>query len=267
MKHTLGSDSKEEIDEALKEIIKDAIDNGISEEGSRKLKSMIHEFRDCFRINLGNDPPAKVRPLKVELKPGARPIKCPQRRYSPAQKVFIGNTIKNLDIVGAVFKNPNAKWASPALAVPKPGTDDLRFTVDLRRVNDRTEPIQASMPHNDSTIQQCEGSKVYAEIDFPHGFWQLPLDGESREIMSIQTPFGVYSPYRVLQGGTDSANYFQQVTSEAFDGRVKRMLQWIDDFLLHAPTEEELLKDIETFFEVCREYGFKMHAKKSRFFM
>ena len=79
--------------------------------------------------------------------------------------------------------------------------------------------------------------------------------------MSIQTPIGVFSPFRVLQGGTDSGNNFQDVTREAFEGGVNQMLQWIDDFLLHAKNERDLLADIRTFLEVCQEYGFKVHAE------
>ena len=123
------------------------------------------------------------------------------------------------------------------------------------------------MPHMDSMVQECEGSIVMANIDFCHGSWQLGLHEKSQEIMSIQTPLGVYSPRRTLQGGMDSGNHFQLVTSKAFEGKMKRLLQWIDDFLLHAPSKKELLIDIRIFLEVCKEFGFKIHAEKSSFFL
>ena len=267
LKHNFGVDSKQSIDKAFQNILHHAKKNGISPKGLSELEAMLETFRDNFRINLGPDPPAKVRPLKIELKEGATPVKSPQRRYAPSQRVFINSTIKNLEKVGAVYKNPTAKWASPALAVPKPGTDALRFTVDLRKVNAKTEPIQAAMPHMDSMVQECEGSTVMANVDFCHGYWQLGLHENSQELMSIQTPLGVYSPRRTLQGGMDSGNHFQLVTSEAFEGKIKRLLQWIDDFLLHAPSDKELLMDIRIFLEVCKEFGFKIHAEKSSFFL
>ena len=65
----------------------------------------------------------------------------------------------------------------------------------------------------------------------------------------------------------DSRNHFQLVTREAFEGKIKRLLQWIDDFLLHAPSDKELLMDIRIFLEVCKEFGFKIHAEKSSFFL
>ena len=93
---------------AFGKILQHAKDNGISPKGFSELESMLENFRHIFRINLGPDAPAKVSPLKIQLKSGSTPVKLPQWRYAPAQRVFINNTIKNLEKVGAVYKNPTA---------------------------------------------------------------------------------------------------------------------------------------------------------------
>jgi hypothetical protein len=41
------------------------------------------------------------------------------------------------------------------------------------------------------------------------GYWQFPLAEESQEIMSFQTDTTVYTPTRLIQGGTDSVFAFQ----------------------------------------------------------
>eukprot|EP00171_Calliarthron_tuberculosum_P021957 IDg21957t1 len=83
---------------------------------------------------------------------------------------------------------------------------------------------------------------------------------------SIQTPIGVYTPTRMLQGGSDSGNHFQAVSQDKFEAAKIQMLQWIDDFLLYAKSEADLLISIENFLSVCKEFGFKVHAEKSTFF-
>ena len=45
------------------------------------------------------------------------------------------------------------------------------------------------------------------------------------------------------------------------------MMEWIDDFLLYAKSEKDLLDDIEAFLDVCSEVGFKLQPEKSHFFM
>jgi len=85
--------------------------------------------------------------------------------------------------------------------------------------------------------------------------------------MSIQTPLGVYTPRRVLQGSTDAGNHFQSCTSQIFEDLIDCLLQWLDDFLIHAKTEEDLLKHVRQFFSQCRKFGLKVHAQKSHLFL
>jgi len=241
--------------------------NGLSPHGQERVTSMLRKYRDVFRIKLGPDPPAKVAPLRIKIKEEARPYRSPQRRYAPPQHAFISTTVQKLEAVGAVYKNPKARWASPALAVAKPGKEGFRFTVDLRGPNAQTEPIASAMPHLESILQSVEGSTCFAKIDMAHAYWQCPLATESQEMMSIQTPIGVYSPTRLLQGSTDAGNHYQAVTHAIFQEELSgRLLQWLDDFLLHAKNEGELLNSLEKYFAVCARYGLKIHAEKSEFF-
>ena len=46
-----------------------------------------------------------------------------------------------------------------------------------------------------------------------------------------------------------------------------KMLQWIDDFLIYATSEQELLDNMETIFTVCEEVNFRVNAKKSNFYI
>lgn len=198
-------------------MLNEARSNGMSGKGLTKLRQLFEKHRNTFRIKLGPDPPGKVRPLKITLINGTTPHRSPQRRYAPAQCAFINCTIKELETVGALYKNPNSKWASPALAVPIPGSDSLRFTVDLWGPSSKTQPIQSAILNFESLLQDCEGSKCFAKVDFCHGYWQLALENDSQEMMSIQTPCGIFSPTLVPQGGTDSGKHFQSVTSKKFE--------------------------------------------------
>ena len=231
-------DSEEQISEAFKNCIKEANKNGISDQGINRVKNFFTKYRDVFRIKLGPDPPANVPPLFITPEANCKPYRSPQRRYTPQQREFITNTVRELESIGAIYKNPSARWASPALAVPKPGSSTLRFTVDLRGPNARTVPIQPAMPHLASKFQDIFGSVCFAHMDLAHGYWQVPLAKESQEMMSIQSPVGVYSSRRLLQGGTDAGNHFQAVLQDKFDGRVDKMLQWLDDFLFYASNEK-----------------------------
>ena len=82
--------------------------------------------------------------------------------------------------------------------------------------------------------------------------------------MSIPTPLGVYSPTRLLQGGTDAGNHYQVVTQGLFQDELgNELLQWLDDFLLHCRNEAHLLASLRTSMRTCKQYGLKIHAEKS----
>ncbi len=48
------------------------------------------------------------------------------------------------------------------------------------------------MLHPESLLQSTQGSSCLAKVDMAHAYWQLPLAPESQEMLSIQTPLGVW---------------------------------------------------------------------------
>jgi hypothetical protein len=161
----MGTDSASEIQDAIERMIASAKLNGMSSVGLTRARELLQDFREIFRIRLGSDQHAKIPPLKVQLKPHFAPVKDTQRWYAPAQRAFLSTTMKKLESLGAVRANPTSLWASPALAVPKAGSEGYRFTVELRRENAKTEPTASSMPHLESMFQSVQGSRCYAKID------------------------------------------------------------------------------------------------------
>ncbi len=63
--------------------------NGLPEDYRTKVCELLTEYRDLFGTKMGADPPAKVPPMVVTLKPGAVPVRVRVRRYSPPQALFL----------------------------------------------------------------------------------------------------------------------------------------------------------------------------------
>lgn len=159
-----------------------ALENWISVNCKERLEKLLSKNRDVFRISLGSDPPEKVPTMLVKPIPKAHPYRSPQRRYANNQRESLTKTVQELEKMGDIYNSPSSRWAGPALEVTKPGTDRLRFTVDLRGPNAKCEPFQSAMPHLQSKLQECEGSACFAKIDFCHGYWQVELDPKCQEM-------------------------------------------------------------------------------------
>eukprot|EP00171_Calliarthron_tuberculosum_P004706 IDg4706t1 len=159
----IGEDTPDEISDALNTLVKTARPNGLSSSGEKMLNGILENYQNVFRIRLGKDPPAKVQPMRVELKPNTTPFVSP-------------------------------------LLVPKDSPAKFRLTFDLRGVNARTVSNAWPMPHLDSELMDFSGSKCFASIDFTSAYWQLPLDEETAEYHSVMGPKGIMTPTRTLQG-------------------------------------------------------------------
>ncbi|KAG2803767.1 hypothetical protein PC118_g18938 [Phytophthora cactorum] len=219
-------------------------------------------------LDLGPDPPAKVGPLRVTLKPDAVPYRSPPRKYAPLQAQFIREYVKSLVDNGLVEQNNASRWACAVVPVRKPGTSDkFRLTIDYRPINSMTVPIAGTMPTAATTNESFHDKKVFASFDFTQGFWQLPLDKESREVFSFITPDGVYTPARVPQGAMDPALHFQsQVQTKLAPLIPHSALVWVDDGILFAATVPELLETLKVFFKIVKEANFKLNTAKSSLF-
>ncbi len=82
--------------------------------------------------------------------------------------------------------------------MPKEGPEKFRFTVDLRPVNAQTRKKVWPMSHADTMLAKLTGAKTFFQLDFIHEYWQFPLSKDSQECQSFHTPFGVFTPRRVL---------------------------------------------------------------------
>ena len=263
---SIGQDTPQEIDIAIDNMLREAEDNGISAKGRKSLRKMLYKKRNIWRIKLGDDPPAKIPPMKIKLKQGTIPIASPVRRYSPERRAFISKFVNALEKVGAVKPNINCAWMSCPHAVPKPGTEQFRFCLDMRRINDASEPIVWPMPHVDTVLSDLTHSTVYSKLDFSHGYWQIALDKDSQDCQSFGTDEGIWTPTRVLQGSKNSSAYFQGATSKIFSPIRTSLLQWLDDWLIHAKTETKLLHVLSKFFSLCEDHNIKLNANKCSLF-
>ena len=225
---------------------------------------MLDEFRDVFRIKSGVDPPVDVPPLLITRQADAKPYRSPQRRYAPQKRDFITQNIQELEAVEAIYKNISARWTSPALAVSKPGSAKLRFTVDLRGSNARTVPIQPALPIWSRTFRMYLEAPAWVNLTVHTAIGRYPSHLSPKRwclfrLLSVS----------ILQNAYCKVASTLETTSEPYlqkNSKVDKMLQWIDDFLSYATEEDELLQNLKSFCKVCQEKGIKIHAEKTILF-
>lgn len=256
---------------ALDDMIERAFSAGLPREYGTRFHLMVRKY-DIWRTRLGSDPPADVPPMKITLKPGAPSLKAANRRYPPMYREFMNKRLAELEEFGLVFRNNTSRYSSAVHVVPKVDkpTDidtDLRWTVDLREINKWTDPITWPMPNLDVISESVSRSRIFGNLDFLKGYWQMPLHEASRELLSMVTDRAVYTPTRVIQGSTDAVMYFQSTMERCFESLLfKELIIWLDDFLVHAPDVDAYLTALEAVFKLCDRYRLKLNPRKCSLF-
>lgn len=79
----MGPETDQEWEAAAALRLEEAAANRLSEEGRVRLEALLRKYRKSIRVHLDGGPPARVPPLKLELKAEARPIRAKPCRYPP----------------------------------------------------------------------------------------------------------------------------------------------------------------------------------------
>jgi hypothetical protein len=127
-----------------------------------KQRELLITYHNAYRLRLGQDRPADVRPLKIEMKADSKPNRIPARKYSPPQAQFLGAKMSEMESLGLVKKNLTSRWSSPPLILPRAVPEKFRFPLDLRYPNSQTEQVSWSMPNMEDELASLTGSKYFA---------------------------------------------------------------------------------------------------------
>ena len=258
---------RDQIKQILVQKVQEAAENGLAEKGRERLVKALEEYIDVFRVSFAKDPPINVEPMEIKLRPDAQPVMARSRRYPPLHRKYLQEHMEELEKYGLVYKNPDARWGSAPRIVPK-RNGSLRMTVDLRAVNAMTIPRAWPMPHQEAEMADIEGSTCFAGFDGFSQYWQESTAENSRELLSIVTPSGIYTPTRVLMGATDAVAYTQQTMERVMAPLLNRGVKvWLDDILGYARSQEELLDRVEIVLQRCMTFGLKLHPGKCDFYM
>ena len=251
---------------ALADMLRRAESNGASTETMRRLTAIVSQYKDVFRLELGNDPPARVEPMVIEMiEDDALTCSPRARRFAPLQMDFIADHVQLLLELG-VAKPSNSDFASPiVLARKKDG--NWRLCVDLRFVNSKTKPLRWPLPKIHELLPHLAGAAVFASFDLLRGFWQFPLAEESAKYWAFITHHGLYEFTRVVMGGKNSAPHFQKVMSQMLQALLFTcVLVYLDDVLAYAQTEADLCTAIEKVLAIFAEFGIKLKPSKCELF-
>ena len=139
----------------------------------------------------------------------------------------------------------------------------LRVCNDFRWLNVRTIKDAHPLPHQSDCLAALGGNCFFSTMDLTSGFFNIPMHQDDKKYTAFTTPLGLHEYNRMSQGLCNSPASFMRVMTGIFgDMNFTKLLCYLDDLLVFAPTEEEALSRLKSVFQRLRENNLKLAPKK-----
>ena len=118
-----------------------------------------------------------------------------------------------------------------------------------------------AIPTAEEIFAKLHGLRYFSTLDATSGFMQIALDEESSYLTTFTTPFGRYRFCRLPYGISSAPEVFHKRIADMF-GDIDDFETFIDDILIHAPTEEQHDDRLCRVLDLCLEVGLKLNRTK-----
>ena len=236
-------------------------------EQAEKARSLLKEYHDIFSLEKHDMGHTKAAKHKIVLKdPDTPPFKERFHRIPPPQLDEVRAHLKMMLDAG-VIRPSNSPWCNVVVLVRKKD-GSLCFCIDFRRLNTLTVKDCHPLPHICETLESLAGTAYYTTIDMNSGFWQVPMDKESKQYTAFTLcSMGLYECESMPFGLCNAPLTFQRLMLNCLgELNLTYCLIYLDDVIIFSKTEEEHLEWMHVIFDRFREHGLKLKPSKCEVF-
>ena len=180
-------------------------------EQAEKARSLLKEYHDIFSLEKHDTGHTKAAKHKIVLKdPDTSPFKERFYRIPPLQLDEVRAHLKMMLDAG-VIRPSNGPWCNAVVLVRKKG-GSLHFCINFRRLNSLTVKDSHPLPRICETLESLAGAAHYTTIDMNSGFWQVPMDEESKQYTAFTLgSMGLYECKSMPLGLCNAPPTFQRL--------------------------------------------------------
>ena len=129
------------------------------------------------------------------------------------------NEIWRLEQQGVIEQVQFSDWAAPIVAALKKGSE-LRVCGDNSlTVNPVIVPDSYPLPRIDDLLASLAGGESFTKLDLSSAYQQVELDEESKKLLTVNTPWGLFRYNRLPFGVSVAPAIFQRTNHGQFAAR------------------------------------------------
>ena len=227
----------------------------LSAEQRQQLLELLHEHAHVM-----SDLPGKTAIISHKIHAdSASPIAVPPRRIPQAYRDTAIQEIK------AIIEPSTSPWRFPLVFVTKKD-GSLCLCVDYCQLNARSTTDTYPMPCADDLLDRVGNAKFITTLELTKGYYQVPMDEESKKLTAFATPIGLYQ-FKVMPFSLKGAPAtFQRLMDQVLRG-LESADAYIDDIEINSPDWESHIRHLREVFARLAEAGLTARPKKCHFAM
>ena len=233
------------------------------EEQAGKARSLLKEYHDIFSLEkLGMDHTNATKHKIVLKDPNTPPFKERFCRILPPQLDEVREHLK-LMLDAGVIRPSNSPWCNAVVLVRKKD-GLLRFCIHFRKLNSLTVKDSHPLPRICETLESLAGAAHYSTFDMNSGFWQVPMDEESKQYTAFTLgSMGLYECESMPFGLCNTPPTFQRLMQNCLGKlNLTYCLIYLDDVIVFSKMPKEHLRRMRVVFDCLWEHGLKLKLSK-----
>lgn len=164
-------------------------------------------------------------------------------------------------IIERVTKAP--RYISGMSAVPK-GKSDFRLVVNMRGPKKCIKRQYHRLPLWTEMKRKLQGDTKFTKLDLTQAFYHVRLAEKSRDLTTFMTESGMFRFKRLVFGVNCAPEIFQREMERVLDG-ISKVIVFIDDILIFASSEEELLAITKQVLAALRKNNLTLNEEKCEY--
>jgi len=163
-----------------------------------------------------------------------------------------------------IIRPSESEWISP-VHLKKEG-EEYRFTLDYRKINQKTKSNSYTVPRIDSLLTRLGDACFVSKVNLKKGYWQIKMHPDSIKYTAFICDEGRYEFVRMPFGLKTAPTVFQRFMN-CFIGKARGHFAeaYLDDIIIYSKTWEDHLKHIEFILNQLKNVGFTVTFGKCEF--
>jgi Reverse transcriptase (RNA-dependent DNA polymerase)/RNase H-like domain found in reverse transcriptase/Integrase zinc binding domain/Integrase core domain len=195
-----------------------------------------------------------------------RPIRSKPRQFCLEHREAIATEIDQM-LKDNVIRLSNSPYSSELVMVRKK-TGGWRVCVDYRLINKHTIPDNYPFPRIPDLLRSAKGASYFVALDLRSGYWQIPMEENSRSPTAFRCPQGLYEFEVMPFGLTNAPATFQRAMDILFCDKYNQGVSvYLDDILVFGESFNDTFMLLEEVFQRLDRAGLTINLEKSNFFL